>query len=37
MSQPMVKTSGLGKRYGAQYAVRDINAEIRRGQIYGLI
>jgi ABC-2 type transport system ATP-binding protein len=37
MEKLIVKTSGLGKKYGAQYAVRDLNVEIRRGQIYGLI
>ena len=37
MEEPIVKTKGLGKKYGAQYAVRDLNVEIRRGQIYGLI
>ena len=37
MEEPIVKTNGLGKKYGAQYAVRDLNVEIRRGQIYGLI
>jgi ABC-2 type transport system ATP-binding protein len=37
MERPIVKTKGLGKKYGAQYAVRDLNVEIGRGQIYGLI
>jgi ABC-2 type transport system ATP-binding protein len=37
MEEPVVKTSGLGKKYDEKYAVLDLNVEIRRGQIYGLI
>jgi ABC-2 type transport system ATP-binding protein len=37
MEESIVKTSGLGKKYGERYAVLDLNVEIRRGQIYGLI
>jgi ABC-2 type transport system ATP-binding protein len=37
MGQPIVKTKALGKKYGERYAVLDLNVEIRRGQIYGLI
>ncbi|MDR2803657.1 MAG: ATP-binding cassette domain-containing protein [Treponema sp.] len=37
MEELVVKTSGLGKKYGEKYAVLDLNVEIRRGQIYGLI
>jgi ABC-2 type transport system ATP-binding protein len=37
MEEPIVKTSDLGKKYGGRYAVQDLDVEIRRGQIYGLI
>jgi ABC-2 type transport system ATP-binding protein len=37
MEKPIVKTRGLSKKYGEKYAVQDINVEIRRAQIYGLI
>jgi ABC-2 type transport system ATP-binding protein len=37
MSQIVVKTIGLSKKYGERYAVEGVDAEIRRGQIYGLI
>jgi ABC-2 type transport system ATP-binding protein len=37
MEESIVKTSALGKKYGEKYAVRDLNVEIGRGQIYGLI
>ena len=37
MEEPVVKTSGLGKKYGVQYAVQNLNVEILSGQIYGLI
>ncbi|MDR0638113.1 MAG: ATP-binding cassette domain-containing protein [Spirochaetaceae bacterium] len=33
----VVKTQGLGKKYGVRYAVLNLNVEIRRGQIYGFI
>jgi ABC-2 type transport system ATP-binding protein len=37
MEHSIVKTNALGKKYGERYAVQDLNVEIRRGQIYGLI
>ncbi|MDR1100533.1 MAG: ATP-binding cassette domain-containing protein [Treponema sp.] len=37
MNEIVVKTVALGKKYRDKYAVRDMNVEIRRGQIYGLI
>ncbi|MDR1101068.1 MAG: ATP-binding cassette domain-containing protein [Clostridiales bacterium] len=37
MSQFVVRTSNLSKKYGERYAVRNVDVEIRRGQIYGLI
>jgi ABC-2 type transport system ATP-binding protein len=37
MGQTIVKTVALAKKYDTQYAVRNLNVEIRRGQIYGLI
>jgi ABC-2 type transport system ATP-binding protein len=37
MEESIVKTRAVGKKYGERYAVLDLNVEIRRGQIYGLI
>lgn len=37
MEQSVVQTQGLCKKYGETYAVRGLDVEIRRGQIYGLI
>lgn len=37
MDESIVKTRNLGKKYGVRYAVLNLNVEIRRGQIYGLI
>ena len=37
MNDCIVKTNGLCKRYGEKYAVENLNMEIKRGQIYGLI
>jgi ABC-2 type transport system ATP-binding protein len=37
MNEIVVKTTVLGKKYRDKYAVQDVNMEIRRGQIYGLI
>lgn len=33
----ILTTSGLTKKYGAQYAAQDVNIHIRKGSIYGLI
>jgi ABC-2 type transport system ATP-binding protein len=37
MTEMIVKTRGLSKKYGEHYAVNSVNVEIGRGQIYGLI
>jgi ABC-2 type transport system ATP-binding protein len=37
MGEYVLRTNAISKKYGAQYAVQDMNVEIRRGQIYGLI
>ena len=34
---PLVETSGLGKRYGAITAVRDLNISVWRGEVYGFL
>lgn len=33
----VLKTTGLTKQYGTQYAVRDLNMNVERGKIYGLL
>lgn len=35
--EPAIRISGLTKRYGPLFAVRDLNLEITRGAVYGLI
>jgi ABC-type multidrug transport system ATPase subunit len=37
MNDYVLRTAGLTKKYGDTCALRDVNVEIRRGQIYGLI
>jgi ABC-2 type transport system ATP-binding protein len=37
MSEYVLRTSAVSKRYGDAYALRDVSVEIKRGQIYGLI
>jgi ABC-2 type transport system ATP-binding protein len=37
MSEMVVRTRSLSKKYGEHYAVNNVNVEIERGQIYGLI
>jgi ABC-2 type transport system ATP-binding protein len=37
MNDHIVKTNGLCKKYGEKYAVENLDVEIKRGQIYGLI
>jgi ABC-type multidrug transport system ATPase subunit len=37
MNDYVLRTAGLGKKYGNTCALQDVNIEIRRGQIYGLI
>jgi ABC-type multidrug transport system ATPase subunit len=33
----ILRTSGLGKRFGARWAVRDLDLEVRRGEIFGFL
>ena len=35
--EPAIRITGLTKRYGSLFAVRDLNLEIPRGSVYGLI
>lgn len=35
--QPIIETNNLTKRYGSLYAVKDINLQICRGEIYGFV
>jgi ABC-2 type transport system ATP-binding protein len=35
--EPAIRISGLTKRYGQLFAVRDLNLEVPRGSVYGLI
>jgi branched-chain amino acid transport system ATP-binding protein len=37
MSQPILKVSGVNKRFGGLQALSDVGLTIERGQIYGLI
>jgi ABC-2 type transport system ATP-binding protein len=37
MSEYVLRTKGLSKRYGSQMALDNVGVEIRRGSIYGLI
>lgn len=37
MSEYVLRTRDIGKRYGDAYAIEDVSVEIKRGQIYGLI
>jgi ABC-2 type transport system ATP-binding protein len=32
-----IRTSGLGKRYGEQWALRDFDLEVRAGSVLGLL
>src|SRR5262249_40347869 len=34
---PILRAAGLAKRYGTVDAVRDLNLEVRRGEIYGFL
>ncbi|GAA0358248.1 sugar ABC transporter ATP-binding protein [Microbispora corallina] len=36
-AEPVVSVSGLAKRYGATWALRDVTVEIRPGEVVGLI
>ncbi|MGH9244975.1 MAG: ABC transporter ATP-binding protein [Acidimicrobiales bacterium] len=35
--EPAIQTRGLTKRYGALFAVRDLNLDVPRGAVFGLI
>jgi ABC-2 type transport system ATP-binding protein len=37
MNEPIIKVEGLSHRYSVQWAIRDINIEIARNGIYGLL
>ena len=37
MSEPVVQTAGLTKRYGARIAVDGVNLTVRRGEVYGFL
>ena len=36
-SVPVITATGLSKKFGDQYAVRNVNLEIASGQIFGFI
>jgi ABC-2 type transport system ATP-binding protein len=33
----MIRTAGLGRRFGAAWAIRDVNLEVHRGEVLGLL
>jgi ABC-2 type transport system ATP-binding protein len=33
----ILRTNGLGKRFGARWAVRDLDLDVRRGEIFGFL
>jgi ABC-2 type transport system ATP-binding protein len=35
--QPIVSTTGLSKRYGRRWAVRDLDLDVRRGDVFGFL
>jgi ABC-type multidrug transport system ATPase subunit len=35
--ETILQTSGLGKRFGKRWAVRDLNLSVRRGEIFGFL
>lgn len=37
MGAPIIQTNRLTKRYGPVTAVRDLNLEIRQGEVFGLL
>jgi ABC-2 type transport system ATP-binding protein len=37
MNDYVLRTNGISKKYGDVYALKNVNIEIKRGQIYGLI
>lgn len=37
MSEYVLQTRGISKKYGKSYAIQNVSVEIKRGQIYGLI
>ena len=32
-----ISTEGLGRRFGERWAVRDLDLELRRGEVFGLL
>src|SRR5438046_10536430 len=36
-AQPMIKTVNLTKAYGDLYAVRDLNLDLQKGDVFGFI
>jgi len=37
MSEWVIETKGLGRRYGREWAVRELDLKVRRGAVYGLL
>ncbi|MEK6649803.1 MAG: ATP-binding cassette domain-containing protein, partial [Bacteroidota bacterium] len=37
MTEPILVTHKLGKRYGVRWAVRNLDLEIRRGDVFGFL
>ena len=37
MSEILLRTEKLSKKYGSRFALKDVDAHIRQGDIYGLI
>jgi ABC-2 type transport system ATP-binding protein len=37
MAEPFVQVRGLGKQYGADWAVRDVSFDVEKGEIFGVI
>ncbi len=37
MSEPILRTTGLGKRFGSRWAVKDLNLEVNAGDVFGFL
>jgi ABC-2 type transport system ATP-binding protein len=37
MSEAVIKTHGLSRQFGKQWAVRDLNLEVPKGSVFGLL
>ncbi len=37
MSEPILATSGLSKRFGSRWAVKDLNLEVQAGDVFGFL